>query len=67
MTGDHQWRKSSRSQQMSGCIEISNDVDRLRDSKHHGAVLQLDLRLLVEAVKAGRLDSSRARPTGESS
>lgn len=51
------WRKSSYSHQNGACIELSNTLDRLRDSKDPGGpVLWADVRWLVEAVKTGRFD-----------
>lgn len=52
----HTWRKSSRSQSGADCIESSGALNRIRDSKNgDGPTLSVDVRALVEAVKAGRL------------
>ena len=51
-----QWRKSSRSQVNGECIELSNTLDQMRDSKSpHGATLRVDVLALLSAVKADRL------------
>lgn len=50
------WRKSSRSQNTSNCVEVANTLDQLRDSKNAaGPVLRGNLAALVAAVKDGQL------------
>jgi hypothetical protein len=48
------WRKSSRSQAGQDCVELSHRLDAVRDSKND-AVLAVDVRALLHAVKDGRL------------
>jgi hypothetical protein len=48
------WRKSSRSQATSDCVELSHRLDAVRDTKNN-AVLVVDVRALLSAVKEGRL------------
>jgi hypothetical protein len=51
------WRKSSRSQNTSNCVELAGTLDRVRDSKNlAGPVLRGDIRRLVSDVRAGRFD-----------
>ncbi len=49
------WRKSSRSQNDANCVEVRNTLSELRDSKNTSATVRGDVRLLVSAIKAGRL------------
>ena len=54
MTTPPEWRKSSRSNVETSCVELPNTLDAVRDSKN-GAVLQLtngSVAGLVAAVKA---------------
>ena len=54
------WRKSSYSggNTQSGCVEVANTLDQVRDSKNPaGAVLRGDVGALVGAVKEGTLGS----------
>jgi hypothetical protein len=48
------WRKSSRSVNGGDCVELSHRLDAVRDSKNN-AVLAVDVRGLIGAVKQGRL------------
>jgi hypothetical protein len=49
------WRKASRSQNTSNCVELAHTLDRVRDSKNvAGPVLRADIRQLVGEIKAGR-------------
>ncbi|GDY34014.1 DUF397 domain-containing protein [Gandjariella thermophila] len=51
------WRKSSRSHQNGACVELSNTLDEIRDSKNPtGPTLRADAAALVTAIKAGRFD-----------
>jgi hypothetical protein len=57
MSVERRWRKSSRSQSTSNCVEVANTLDRIRDSKNPGGpTLRVDVTALVRAVKSGRLD-----------
>ncbi|WP_338597412.1 DUF397 domain-containing protein [Saccharopolyspora sp. SCSIO 74807] len=57
MSNCQRWRKSSRSQQGSDCVELSDDLRYLRDSKDpDGATLRVDVGAFVAAVKRGRFD-----------
>jgi len=50
------WRKSSRSANEGNCVELSN-TGAVRDSKNPaGAILRVDLTVLINAVKAASLD-----------
>ncbi|QUH03840.1 DUF397 domain-containing protein [Saccharopolyspora erythraea] len=51
------WRKSSRSTAQGQCIELSEPVGMIRDSKDpDGPTLKADVPAFVRAVKAGRFD-----------
>jgi hypothetical protein len=52
------WRKSTRSGQNGACVELAGTLDAVRDSKNpDGPVLRgVDVRSLVRAAKAGKLD-----------
>lgn len=50
---DHtRWRKATLSDGVNNCVEIHPD-GAVRDSKHPGAVLRVDLASLLAAVRAG--------------
>lgn len=50
------WKKSSRSEGASNCIELAH-AGKMRDSKNPaGPTLNVDLAGLLAAVKAGDLD-----------
>lgn len=52
------WRKSSHSQPTGSCVELTYS-DAVRDSKNpDGPVLRADVRILVAAIKDGRLRSA---------
>jgi hypothetical protein len=52
------WRKASRSQNTSSCVELAHTLDRLRDSKNTaGPTLRIDAQRLVAEIKAGRFDA----------
>lgn len=51
------WIKSSRSHQNGACIELTEKLDQLRDSKDpHGPTLTADIRRFLQAIKSGRFD-----------
>jgi hypothetical protein len=50
------WRKSTRSGSDSNCVEIASGSDQVRDSKNRRDLLQVDLRVFLADVKAGRFD-----------
>jgi uncharacterized protein DUF397 len=49
------WRKSSRSENSSNCVEVRNTLSEVRDSKSTTATLRGDVRRLAQAIKEGRL------------
>ena len=52
---NHRWRKASRSHQNGACVELSNTLDEIRDSKNPtGPTLRVDVPALVTAIKLGR-------------
>jgi hypothetical protein len=52
------WRKASRSQNTTDCVELAHTLDRLRDSKNAaGPTLRIDTARLVAEIKAGRFDA----------
>ncbi|MDA3628265.1 DUF397 domain-containing protein [Saccharopolyspora sp. WRP15-2] len=57
MTTSKTWIKSSRSQSTSTCVELTTDLDEIRDSKNpSGPTLRVDVASFVQAVKDGRFD-----------
>ncbi|WP_436501789.1 DUF397 domain-containing protein [Actinokineospora sp. HUAS TT18] len=57
VTNQITWRKSSRSQSGQTCVELSNTLRAVRDSKNvAGSPLAADGAALVRAVKLGRFD-----------
>lgn len=57
MTFQTVWRKSSRSQAVQNCVELSNSLSDVRDSKNAtGPTLRGDVPALLRAVKANRFD-----------
>lgn len=56
MTERVRWRKSDRSGAQSNCVEVSHHLDAVRDSKHPGGLLSVDVGRLLDLVKAGRFD-----------
>lgn len=54
-TIDPRWRKSTRSQQQTNCVEVRNDLGAVQDTKHRGPHLAVDVRALVDAIRAGRI------------
>ncbi|HVV23285.1 MAG TPA: DUF397 domain-containing protein [Pseudonocardiaceae bacterium] len=52
----YRWRKSSRSNQETACVEIAHTLDRVRDSKNpDGPTLNIDATALLAGLKAGHL------------
>lgn len=57
MTNAKIWIKSSRSQSTSTCVELTTDLDEIRDSKDpQGPTLRVNVAGFVQAVKSGRFD-----------
>jgi hypothetical protein len=57
MTGAQRWVKSSRSQSLQNCVEVTTTLDALRDSKNRsGPTLRVDVSEFVRAIKAGHFD-----------
>ncbi|MBB5155606.1 DUF397 domain-containing protein [Saccharopolyspora phatthalungensis] len=53
----HRWRKSSYSNPNGNCVELTNALDRLRDSKDpKGPTLKVDVTAFIRAIKTGRFD-----------
>ena len=46
------WLKSSRSGAESNCVEVSHDLNAVRDSKNPNVILRYDVRRLLDVVKA---------------
>lgn len=54
---ENTWRKSTRSANGPNCVEVRGTLDQVRDSKNaNGPALCADMRVLTQAIKAGRLD-----------
>lgn len=51
------WRKSSQSAAEADCVELSDDLGAVRDSKHPASVLTVDVRTFVTMLRDGRLDT----------
>lgn len=50
------WRKSSRSQSTSNCVEIASTLGSVRDGKNAaGPVLTVSVHALVGVIKDGKL------------
>ncbi len=57
MSMNHAWFKSSYSAQQSNCVELTHNLDGIRDSKDPDrSRLKVDARTLIRAVKDGRFD-----------
>ncbi|MGQ0838049.1 DUF397 domain-containing protein [Actinokineospora sp.] len=57
MTSQATWRKSSRSQNGPNCVELSNTLNDLRDSKNAtGPTLRGSVPALLREIKHGRFD-----------
>lgn len=50
------WRKAPQSGAESNCVELSNHLDAVRDSKNPTTIsLRGDIRRLLDSVKSGRI------------
>lgn len=49
------WRKSSKSGNQD-CVEVSHNLDAVRDSKCPDGLLNVDVGRLLESVRNGRFD-----------
>jgi hypothetical protein len=51
------WRKSSYSSLNGDCVELTNTLDAVRDSKDpHGPTLKVNVAKFVQALKSGKFD-----------
>ncbi|HEX4725110.1 MAG TPA: DUF397 domain-containing protein [Pseudonocardiaceae bacterium] len=54
--GPHRWHKSSYSGQGTNCVELSADLEQIRDSKNPaGPALSANVPVLLDEIKSGRL------------
>ncbi len=51
MTESLRWRRSSRSQSGSTCVELAHTLDAIRDSKNPDTTLTVPTRALIDAAK----------------
>lgn len=57
MMVEKHWRKSTRSQNTTTCVEVSSSLDEVRDSKDpDGPTLRLNGAAFAAFVRAGRFD-----------
>lgn len=57
MSDKYTWLKSSRSQNLQTCVELSRPHGLIRDSKDpDGPVLDVNVTTFLRAVKAGRFE-----------
>lgn len=61
MTKLARWRKSSHSNETATCVELSGDLDAVRDSKNpNGPALRVaGLPRFLDAIKSGVFDQTR--------
>jgi hypothetical protein len=58
MTSSPRWRKASRSQNTTNCVEVAHTLDAVRDSKNAaGPVLRAEAQRLIAAIRAGRFNA----------
>lgn len=55
ITPELRWRRSSRSGD-TNCVEVSHNLDAVRDSKQPVVSLGVNTRRLLDAVRNGRFD-----------
>lgn len=55
MTLPSAWRKSSYSDGQDTCVAVHRNLAAVRDTKHRGPHLTVDVRALVDAIRSGRL------------
>jgi uncharacterized protein DUF397 len=54
---EHSWQKSSQSQNLQTCVELSRPRGLIRDSKDPGGpMLAVDVASFVRAIKYGRFE-----------
>jgi hypothetical protein len=51
------WRKSSYTDANGNCVELAHTRNLVRDSKHRGPVLMVDVSVLLTAIKDDRIVS----------
>lgn len=55
MTKSMSWRRSSRSQSGSECVELAHTLDSIRDSKNPAATLIVPTHSFIESARQGHL------------
>jgi hypothetical protein len=54
--GPHRWHKSSHSNQGTSCVELSANLEHIRDSKNpSGPALHGNVPALLNNIKSGRM------------
>lgn len=55
MTIPRTWRKSRHSDGQDTCVEVRGDLGAIQDTKRRGPRLNVDVRTLVAAIRAGQI------------